>query len=138
MKEPTNSWSDGLGNPLANSLPLCQLRELSHLIASVPHPEPPDLDLIAEPQLQYRTVPSTAITWPPAYFWLDTLCVPVSSSYHRKLAIQSMREVYSCSTSVLVIDAFLTTSTAHTTYEELLSRITASQVVWAVEVVRNA
>jgi len=59
-------------------------------------------------------------------FWLDTLCVPIQPHSYRKSAIKSMHKTYKNSQRVLVLDADLTTTTAHASYPELLTRISAS------------
>lgn len=75
-------WHDGLGNPEANSLPLCQLLRLHKM-----------------------TTPSWSRT--SDWFWLDTLCVPVGSDHEegKRLAISSMASVYQDAAVVLVVDA---------------------------------
>ncbi|KAL0572045.1 hypothetical protein V5O48_009923, partial [Marasmius crinis-equi] len=83
-------WSDGLGNPHANALPLCQLRRIAALVQG----------LLPAPQ------PSTAAQSKP-WFWMDTLCCPVKDRAARSLAIQRMRQTYQRASSVLVLAADL-------------------------------
>ena len=75
--------SYGLGNPHRNAIPSCQLKRIHQLITSAAGAQIP--------------------------FWLDTLCVPVST-YHRqyrKLSLFKMRVTYANATAVLVPDACL-------------------------------
>ncbi|KAI9812575.1 MAG: hypothetical protein M1827_004564 [Pycnora praestabilis] len=76
-------WSDGLGNPTANSLPLCQMQLLKERVAAL-----------------YKGTTAN-IT-----FWIDTLCVPVDSNL-RKQAISQMKDVYEHADAVLILDAEL-------------------------------
>ena len=73
-------WSDGLGNPYANSLPRCQLDRIQHQVNQL---------------------------WDPAIyvipFWIDTLCVPLHKEL-RDLAIQRMYKTYISAYGVLVFD----------------------------------
>ena len=82
-------WSDGLGNPRANSLPKCQLRCLSQWCK--------ELDVQPQP------------------IWIDTLCCPIGPGEAREAAIELMRKTYASASRVLVLDAWLkqhSTSTA--------------------------
>ena len=76
-------WSDGFGNPIANTLPLCQMQLLKKRVAAL-----------------YE---GTAATIP---FWIDTLCVPVDPNL-RKRAITQMKDVYEYADKVLILDAEL-------------------------------
>ncbi|KAL0581596.1 hypothetical protein V5O48_000412 [Marasmius crinis-equi] len=83
-------WSDGLGNPHANALPLCQLRRIAAFIQGLlPAPQPP-----------------TAAQSKP-WFWMDTLCCPVKDRTARSLAIQRMRQTYQRASRVLILAADL-------------------------------
>ena len=77
-------WADGLGNPRANSLPICQIRRLVEVI---------------------RQLPSVGLE-EFAYFWIDTLCIPVIGE-GRKLGIRALRDTYNLATITLVLDARL-------------------------------
>ncbi|OQV00995.1 hypothetical protein CLAIMM_06419 [Cladophialophora immunda] len=74
-------WSDGRGNPLQNSLPVCQLRSIQHYVTT-----------LTESQ--------------SSLFWIDTLCVPVKEPL-RHLAILRMAKVYSSASQVLVLSGEL-------------------------------
>lgn len=77
-------WSDGLGNPIANAMPACQLREIWGLVQNL--------------------YPGTT---EPVPFWIDTLCVPFAPGNSKKEAIKKMRETYALADKVLVLDAAL-------------------------------
>ncbi|KAI6907534.1 hypothetical protein KC318_g1802 [Hortaea werneckii] len=80
-------WAEGLGNPVANALPRCQL---DHVHKSVEQ-------LRQELGLQQRKL----------LVWLDTLCCTVSSPKHRNMCLQQMQQIYRDATAVLVLDAQL-------------------------------
>ncbi|KAI7550046.1 hypothetical protein KC331_g3426 [Hortaea werneckii] len=88
-------WAEGLGNPVANALPRCQL---DHVHKSVEQ-------LRQELGLQQRKL----------LVWLDTLCCTVSSPKHRNMCLQQMQQIYRDATAVLVLDAQL----AHFSASEL-------------------
>lgn len=80
-------WSDGIGNPLENSLPRCQLQRLNDYIRKV-QTESGKCHL----------------------FWIDTICVPPDSAALKDvqdLAISLMRETYENAVAVLVLDSSL-------------------------------
>lgn len=77
-------WSDGLGDPVANSLPRCQLVHISHLVNALYGPAD-------------RPIP----------FWMDTLCCPREPRDATHLAIQYMRKTYSEADKVLVLEKYL-------------------------------
>ncbi|GAB1725767.1 hypothetical protein NU195Hw_g4923t1 [Hortaea werneckii] len=80
-------WAEGLGNPIANALPLCQLHYVYNCIEQ----------LRQELGLQQRKL----------LVWLDTLCCTVSSPKHRNMCLQQMQQIYRNATGVLVLDAQL-------------------------------
>ena len=80
-------WSDGIGNPHANSLPRCQLQRLNSYIRNV------------------QTEQGTC-----HHFWIDTICVPSHSpslKEAKNLAISLMGETYKNAVAVLVLDSSL-------------------------------
>ena len=95
-------WSDGLGNPHANSLPLCQLLRIQGLVNNL-YPK------------------TTENKW----FWIDTICVPLTRTL-RNLAIRRMASVYQNANLVLVLDSALITSTIRASNTEILARIKSS------------
>ena len=129
-----NSWSDGLGNPINNALPKCQVVQINKLISELPqyktysNKDVPIDDRVWRDYLPYRQVESTdrETHLQPQYFWMDTLCVPLTPKDYRRNAIKNMRSVYSRATRVLVLDAELMRSTMQSNPEEKLSRITCS------------
>lgn len=74
-------WSGGLGNPRANSLPLCQMERIANHVAKLFQNE-------------------------GALFWIDTLCVP-HSKHGKRLAIKKMKDTYQNADRVLVLDVQL-------------------------------
>ncbi|KAI7256086.1 hypothetical protein KC343_g7088 [Hortaea werneckii] len=88
-------WAEGLGNPIANALPLCQLKYVYECVEQ----------LRQELGLQQRKL----------LFWLDTLCCTVSSPKHRNMCLQQMQQIYRDATVVIVLDAQL----AHFSTSEL-------------------
>ena len=77
--------SHGLGNPVENALPLCQIRRLSQHIAN--------LDSTGEPAIRMG-------------LWIDTLCIPVAKSLreYRNKAIVLLGKTYKDADAVLVLD----------------------------------
>ncbi|KAI0329717.1 hypothetical protein GY45DRAFT_1435246 [Cubamyces sp. BRFM 1775] len=84
-------WADGLGNPVENALPKCQLRRLRSYVVGLYN-------------TYYRDQLSTPE--PAVAFWMDTLCVPVAeeAKAFRKQAIQLLGKTYHEATAVLVLD----------------------------------
>ncbi|KAG2158325.1 uncharacterized protein EDB93DRAFT_1246176 [Suillus bovinus] len=85
-------WADGLGNPLTNALPRCQLRRLRDYANKL-----------------YRThnpAPTSESADLPVALWLDTLCIPVERSAvaYRKKAIQLLGKTFNEADAVLVLD----------------------------------
>ncbi|KAG2068779.1 hypothetical protein BDR04DRAFT_1102676 [Suillus decipiens] len=78
-------WSQGLGNPAENTLPICQLSQIQQMVD----------DLFADRGVDEH-VP----------FWMDTLCVPVGENLKefREKCIIRMRTIYEQATAVLVLD----------------------------------
>lgn len=112
------SWSDGLGNPNDNSMPYCQLQRLSRMICALP--------LELESAEQNSTIPQPSTEQLDCYFWIDTLCVPVTNQLLRNKAIEKMRDVYSSASNVLVLDAELMKSSANRSFDEIYTRIYCS------------
>jgi len=108
-------WSDGLGNPLENSIPTCRFKQLDKMVR--------DMLSISKSE--------------PIYVWLDTLCVTaeeiakdcprdVDGLNCRQLAILRMRDTYRDADEVLVLDWQLQNSIAKSKVEENLLRILVS------------
>ena len=99
-------WSDGMGNPHSNSLPLCQIQALDHFVGKA-------LINLADGD--------------PAYFWIDTICVPRTPDSLRWSAISRMRHVYRDADCVLVICKELSAINLPLTPDEILVRIFRSK-----------
>lgn len=97
-------WSDGLGNPIANALPFCQLSFIQ------------------------RIVHETRSRKNVSLFWIDTLCVPLHYEYwhHQELAIRKMAQVFKDANRVIALDASLQTVSRHANYNEIAIRIALS------------
>ncbi|KAJ9606974.1 hypothetical protein H2200_008985 [Cladophialophora chaetospira] len=74
-------WSDGMGNPKSNSLPICQLRFIQDRVTGLTGNE-------------------------DTLFWIDALCVPMQKSL-KKLAILRMATTYGAASHVLVFSGEL-------------------------------
>ncbi|KAL9051416.1 MAG: hypothetical protein Q9162_006023 [Coniocarpon cinnabarinum] len=108
-------WGDGLGNPSANKLPVCQLNRLQSmangLYSKSHHPVP---------------------------FWIDTLMIPVFSKSSnaeqverqndaKDLALRNMEYIYKGASKVLVLDrSLLSISTKDMPVEEIGAQLMAS------------
>lgn len=83
-------WSDGFGNPEANTLLLCQLKFIRHQLQRLGTTK----DMASKPS----ELP----------FWMDTLLVPVGPEKHtkkfRRRAIQQIPQTFKDSTYTIVID----------------------------------
>ncbi|KAL4977586.1 hypothetical protein BDW66DRAFT_165481 [Aspergillus desertorum] len=96
-------WSDGLGNPSANTLPHCQLLRLRSLLDELVSGIR-SVDLVN--RLAFRELWKKKVHGPSLLFWMDTMCIPVAEK-HRELrskAIKSMKTVYERAFRVLVLD----------------------------------
>ncbi|KAK7947832.1 uncharacterized protein PG986_008718 [Apiospora aurea] len=98
-------WSDGLGNPLRNQFPMCQvtriwllLDELDRLTST--------LSLVNKGHASRLWGRQRGVSVP---FWIDTLCIPVGPQYEfqRSRAIALMKDTYANAYQVLVLDAEL-------------------------------
>ena len=74
-------WADGLGNPDANALPICQVQRLSALVQKV--------------------LPGDT------FLWCDTLCCPTGPPDAKDRSLEQMKIVYEQASAVLVLDASL-------------------------------
>lgn len=87
-------WADGLGNPIENSLPSCQVRRLAKLISKIPeHRTSYEMGPASEPFLHKTKF----------FLWCDSLCCPLDPG-GKALALSSMRDVYLNAAFVLVLD----------------------------------
>ncbi|KAM7208276.1 hypothetical protein V8F20_001254 [Naviculisporaceae sp. PSN 640] len=89
----------GLGNPFANSLPVCQVQFLRYVTR-----------MAAVGCYWNFGIKGTPPSYPssvPTYFWLDTLCIPADRSDREQLkqrAINTMAFIYMAASSVIVVD----------------------------------
>ncbi|KAL9621538.1 MAG: hypothetical protein Q9160_004068 [Pyrenula sp. 1 TL-2023] len=89
-------WSDGLGNPHDNRLPICQLEQLHSLVNETYTPK-----LFIIP------------------FWIDTISVPLQKKW-KMIAIARMDRTYAEADSVLVLNSSLQLVPGDTSETELL------------------
>ena len=102
-------WADGLGNPAANKLPLCQLRRIQNQV-----------DALYDEKSSIANHP----------FWIDTICVPVGEVFteQRKKAIEGMASVYRLADKVLIFNEELRQVDIKRSPIELAAR--ASRTQW--------
>ncbi|ETS82249.1 hypothetical protein PFICI_07251 [Pestalotiopsis fici W106-1] len=107
-------WSDGLGNPKANSLPECQIRRLQEYVDASKPPE--ESSWYSYPTFNFDFRRTSSLNKPANYFWLDTLCIPVGKEFDdlKFRAINQMAAIYSSAYEVLVLDS----SFAHTSIQD--------------------
>lgn len=118
-------WSDGMGNVSSNSLPMCQLSELKSSLD--------ELDRMTGNWLTSLNTFHLDSSWKQLkgrspYFWLDTLCIPVSTQYkaQRKQAISMMGQIYNKAQRVLVLDAELQKLSVESSQNEIFLRLALS------------
>ncbi|EXJ69685.1 uncharacterized protein A1O5_06756 [Cladophialophora psammophila CBS 110553] len=101
-------WSDGLGNLHHNSLPSCQLRKIQYQVNAL--------------MWNYSSKPEEKAN---TFFWIDTICVPVGSSFRaeRNFAISQMVHVYRKASMTLILNAELNDIPSDTPSWELSARI---------------
>lgn len=92
-------WSDGLGNPHENALPMCQFERLEHMIQTLKQKDTWGKILTSSHE-------TTAYNHGTIAFWLDTLCIPVDPRYQhlRDFSIQKMHDIYAKASGVVVLD----------------------------------
>ena len=96
--------SQGLGNSVSNSLPMCQISRLQSLVNRL-----------------YPTISE------PVPFWVDTLCIPLTAP-GQYLAFEALYDVYRRADNTIVLEESLFNSPTHSA-EQNLSKIKDSQ--WA-------
>ncbi|KAK4182411.1 hypothetical protein QBC35DRAFT_510026 [Podospora australis] len=116
QKDPDNRyvalshvWSEGMGNPFSNELPLCQLAYVYHwAMCSVQLGEHDD-EWVVEKHDPYST--GIKIESKPKVqqinLWVDTMCCPATPGYGKNLCLARMREIYENAYTVLVRSAAL-------------------------------
>ncbi|KUL81574.1 hypothetical protein ZTR_09851 [Talaromyces verruculosus] len=113
-------WADGMGNPVQNRLPDCQLRRIQSMVNALDIPDQDGGSSNTKPGSgSPRSVSGFG-------FWMDTLCIPVGAQYgeQKKLSIRKMRHIYQEASAVLVLDYGMMQST--------ISLQTASQTAFPV------
>ncbi|RSL69640.1 hypothetical protein CEP54_002099 [Fusarium duplospermum] len=98
-------WSDGLGNPTANAIPQCQAEMISESLSKISRGDESPCKSLFEKA-------------PLTQFWLDTLCIPVSTPKDspdtkadvdnlKLMAINQMGQIYAAASQILVLDSEL-------------------------------
>lgn len=90
-------WSGGLGNPMANTLPKCQILRLYELgldFQEKTKEERPKQLLQARQRSPHAEV----------LFWMDTLCIPVGNDSVRSRAINTMAHIYGTAQAIIILD----------------------------------
>jgi hypothetical protein len=75
-------WSDGLGNPNDNALPVCQIRRIGHCLQTLPHPHYTGYTSVSFELLSAETIRMNITVRRAArarLLWMDTLCIPVAT-----------------------------------------------------------
>lgn len=103
-------WSDGLGNPKTNSLPMCQIEQLIDLLQTLrkfTHKTPTKWHQrfltswrILEPCLGPRRKKKLR----QLHFWIDTMCIPVGNESLRAKAIDHIAAIFLAAQHVLILD----------------------------------
>ena len=136
-------WSDGLGNPERNELPICQLKDLGHRLTKL---QRRDAGRQTRSQGRAKTAGSTtdllssissSFTDDEVYLWIDTICCPASPGHFKSLAVSRLRNTYESAWAVLVLDNALKTIDASTTtpIEKLLRLLTSAWIhrLWTLQ-----
>lgn len=126
-------WSGGLGNPVENSLPTCQLLKIYRLLAEMERQKLQNRNAAFQLLWQRFSTLGKKFRWhnlvfgqqtsylptsiefsehsetTPIIFWIDTLCVPVGkrNKTFRVQAIRSMDSIYAGAEHTLVLDSEL-------------------------------
>jgi hypothetical protein len=117
------SWFDGLGNPHSNSLPICQLLELSIILRVA------RADIHGENHGYPVVSKIAALTTSPEriYFWMDTLCVPLDEDTGR-LPITKFADCYKNADLVLARDSFMMCCSCAARGDDIIYRLNLS--IW--------
>jgi hypothetical protein len=123
-------WIDGLGNPTANSLPVCQLQRFQKLVNEVLRSDE-GVDYELTPWSRVKRLASElyrSVNPPDCLWWIDTICVPrgPGSDDIRQKAMKKMSGVYKDAFKVLVVDEGLLQVSIDSPNEELIMRVTCS------------
>ncbi|KAF3914943.1 hypothetical protein ABW20_dc0109144 [Dactylellina cionopaga] len=136
-------WSDGLGNPFANTLPRCQLKRLAYYVNyTMKDGRTRGVMGSFEKALNlkkhiFSKRQGTVWEQEPNFeccIWVDTMCVPLEPEY-RKLAIKNMNQVYRQARYVMVLDASIAKHDFRSDVE-LMGRVVVStwmRRVWTLQ-----
>ncbi|KAL0937445.1 het domain-containing protein [Colletotrichum truncatum] len=112
QKDPDNHyvalshvWSEGMGNPQANSLPFCQLAYVMHW--SMMAYQLVEEKLQSEKKSQSGITIQTERKIRQVNLWIDTMCCPATPGYGKNLCLSRMREIYANAYAVLVRSSIL-------------------------------
>ncbi|MCJ1287815.1 hypothetical protein MMC26_007167 [Xylographa opegraphella] len=121
-------WVDGLGNPLSNSLPICQLVNLRKVAVALQSKAFASRNLGSSLKEDCSSFAANShVELEESLIWIDTLCCPSEESQAKSTSILQLRETYSNAALVLVLDATLQTITLETTsFHEVLLRVFSS------------
>jgi hypothetical protein len=142
-------WADGLGNPDANAIPICQAENLYTALTQMHEAEPQwssqewDKWTQALQEYGHKVLPPTPNEISPQLneslpFWLDTLCIPTNESFKdfRELSLNKMRDIYHAAIGTLVLDNDLCTLPPSSPPHLILSRLLISdwrQRLWTYQ-----
>lgn len=138
-------WAYGLGNPLTNALPRCQLARIGNMMAEMPstatelnsrmppEDDPSKLTTMLPPCSKYDMESEQT----ELYLWIDTICCPVDPPKSKALAIELLAQTYRDATFVLVLDGGLVACDGTgISIQETLARIFTSawlQGLWTLQ-----
>ncbi|KAK0610632.1 hypothetical protein B0T17DRAFT_119892 [Bombardia bombarda] len=99
-------WSEGMGNPHANSLPFCQLSYVQYwAMQAMQVVESAEKDLASDDgdgNEPTKLVIERASKVRSINIWLDTMCCPSTPGYGKNLCLAKMRDIYAHACAVLV------------------------------------
>ncbi|KAK4494019.1 hypothetical protein PRZ48_015205 [Zasmidium cellare] len=102
-------WADGLGNPLGNSLPVCQVRRIQSALNWITDTQRERgkgrqqfADQLADDHVDRKLFDRGKY----GMVWMDTLCIPVGKGHEslRTQCIDAMASIYAGSSAVIVLD----------------------------------
>ncbi|MCJ1289463.1 hypothetical protein MMC34_000995 [Xylographa carneopallida] len=104
-------WAYGLGNPIANALPRCQVTHLRKMMGGLRSTAMDESNRNAQGKIQtsenYTQFPLESGADSNIYLWIDTLCCPVGPAESKARAIELLEYTYQKASYVLVLDGGL-------------------------------
>ena len=104
-------WAYGLGNPITNALPRCQVAHLGELIIKLDSAATNEANQNSEAKVQmsenHTQLLFGSVADAEIYLWIDTLCCPVSPPESKALAMELLAYTYQQASYVLVLDGAL-------------------------------